>query len=134
MSVNPLIRIRLLLVDKTIQNATVAPSLADHREEIELLKADFDAIRPFLEAAPGIDESAPAMIRGLIAQVKKLPLILRLQVAELILAYVTVQLMHFAQLRRDRELTETERRFGTNELDALAQGAMILLATRPGED
>lgn len=129
MIANPLLNLRWMLVQRTLAN----PKAASKGKAVEGLQARIEAIRPILEAAPGVQEDAISPLRKLMDDARGFSVVVKLQVAELVLAYAMVQSLHFSRVQRERELTLEERRFGQVDLDSLMQGALELLRTSATE-
>lgn len=127
---NPLIKLRWLLLQETLREPGRFRALAGDTQNLDALRARLEDARPVLEAAPGMHERAGPLMSALLYAANDYRLIIKMQVAELTLAYVTVQLLHFGQV--ERELTDSERRFGKGGLLSMMQDASTLLLTALG--
>lgn len=124
---NPLLRLRWSLLERTILKSQPDRGAPPALEAIEGLRAQLDAVRPVLEAAPGVYDGALALMLQLIAEARTSRLLIKLQVSELALAYVMVQSLYFSAVQRERALTLEERQFGQDDLDSLMHCAMELV-------
>lgn len=127
MIANPLLNLRWSLLQQSVSNPREGHTGAQAAEAIAGLRAQLQAVRPILQNAPGLQEGAASLLQTLIDRARHFRLLIKLQVSELVLAYVMVQSLHFVGIERERGLTPEERRFGRVELGALMESALELL-------
>lgn len=127
MAGHPLLMLRCDIIDRTIDAAADHPGAICTNGEADQVRALLRDARPVLETAPGVAKDGVEILERFIDAAAIFPFAIRLQVIDLTVSYVTVQLLHFASLKIERDLTPAEKEFGKTVLMNLMDRSFELL-------